>query len=177
MAVDSSRHYRGPGLGGESIWNCPACGAENAGPLSQGCQLCGSGKPGYRAEAAPPPPSAPPPAAPPATPRPEPVAPAEGDTEDNNVFTRWRDAHPGASIEDAFTAGYLAGFQQARRELTAPPPAASPLDIINRTMIAALLVFRDQVLVHDPEEVATGEWLDANAVTDLIARLSQSRAA
>lgn len=51
--VGGSRHYGGPGLGEAVSWKCPACGADNTGPLGQGCQLCGSGKPGFKAAAAP----------------------------------------------------------------------------------------------------------------------------
>jgi hypothetical protein len=163
MPVDSSRHYRGPGLG-EAIWNCPACGAENQGAIAQGCALCGSGRPGYKMDAPPPPP-------PTATPEP----PAAEETE----FTRWMRQHPDATVEDAYTAGYIEGMRDARRQqLAAQPPAAAPPaegDINSRTMIAALTFFRDQVLVDNPEEVTTGEWLNAAAVTNLIARLTAPR--
>jgi hypothetical protein len=166
MPVESSRHYRGPGLG-ESIWNCPSCGAENQGPIPQGCALCGAGKPGYRVEAPPPPP-----------PRPQPEPAADEEQEQLGPFDRWALAHPQATLEDAFTAGYTEGVRAARQGVRVPQSSQAPgVDAVNRTMIAALIFFRDQVLLLDPEpvEVTTGEWLTAVEVTQLISRLSQPR--
>lgn len=44
--VGGSRHYAGAGLGRPALWECPACGTLNTGPIEQGCPSCGSGKPG-----------------------------------------------------------------------------------------------------------------------------------
>lgn len=39
----AERHYVGSGLGEMLLWKCPRCGADNTGPLSEGCKSCGSG--------------------------------------------------------------------------------------------------------------------------------------
>jgi hypothetical protein len=163
--ITGSRHYVGSGLG-EATWRCPSCGAENAGPLAQGCQLCGAGKPGRRVvdrdgEAAPPPP---------------PPPPATVHTE-HTVATDWLARHPEATLEQAFTAGYVEGVraarqaEQARRPAPAPEETFTPEDKITRTIIAALALFRDQILAGDPEEVASGEWCSGAEVTRLIEQL------
>ena len=41
--VGGHRHYEGPTLGQVGVWKCPACSAENSGPLDEGCTSCGSG--------------------------------------------------------------------------------------------------------------------------------------
>ena len=169
--VGGSRHYDGGGLG-EAAWDCPSCGAENTGPLAQGCQVCGAGRPGHRAEAPPPPPKVDVGVAPPELVVPPPA-------EDESVFTRWLAVHPQATLEEAFLAGYIEGIRATRRAERAAPaaPAAQPQppelpsDKVARTMVAALALFRDQILAGDPEEVSTGEWLSADEVTTLITEL------
>jgi|SRR5262245_11003361 len=149
MPVGGSRHYAGPAV---LSWRCPACGADNSGPLEQGCGACGSGAPGRRADGPPPPPAAAPI---------EPPSPAQ----------RWLAQHPDATLEDAFTAGYVEGIREARRALARRPEAMSAEGKLQRTMIAALAHFRDQVLADNPEEVQTGEWLTAAEATAFIHQL------
>jgi hypothetical protein len=171
-AVGGSRHYTGGGLGNESGWKCPACGAENAGPIAGGCTLCGAGRPGYRVGENQPPPPPPQPAAP----EPEPP-PAAG--ERVNLAQLWIQRHPDATLEEAFTAGYVAGIKVARSEVRArhvmeqphPLDTFAPEHLVNRTIIAALELFRDQILVGEPEEVRSGEWLSATQVTELLQQL------
>lgn len=167
-AVGGSRHYVGGGLGNESGWSCPSCGAENAGPIAQGCSLCGAGRPGYRAEAPPPPPPA-------APPEPEPAAAGE-----INLAQLWIQRHPDATLEQAFTAGYIAGVKVTRQEVMAhlpeqrPSPmemSTTPEDRMNRTIAAALELFRDQVLAGNPEEITTGEWMSVAEVNNLLRSL------
>lgn len=158
--VGGSRHYVGGGLGDERGWRCPSCGAVNLTLIAQGCQRCGAGMPGPRAEAPPAPPS-------PATPPPE---------EEESLAERWRREHPEATVEDAFTAGYIEGVRAARQAhaavpAPAAPPPLPPDAIITRTVIAALELFRDQILVDTPEEIQSGEWMSAQQVNDFIAHL------
>jgi hypothetical protein len=171
MPVGGPRHYPGAGLGNESGWACPSCGAENAGPIAQGCALCGAGRPGrHIGTDAPPPP-------PPATPRPTPEPPAApARPTPAPGAERWLDHHPEATLEEAFTAGYIEGVRDARRaQLAAAPPQQpivfSPELVINRTLVAALTFFRDQVLAGNPDEVTDGEWLSAQQVTALIRQI------
>lgn len=155
--VGGSRHYQGGGLGTEAGWKCPSCGAENLGPIAQGCALCGAGKPGHRAE--------PPPTIRPLTPV---------DEEQLGVFDRWVRAHPQATLEEAFTAGYVEGVRASRAAL--PKGDTHPLTPegkINRTLVAALAWFRDQVLASNPEEVLSGEWCSADEVNALIDQLTE----
>lgn len=157
MPVVGSRHYQGPGLG-EGMWHCPSCGAENQGPIASGCALCSAGSPDQA-------PSPPPP--------PEPEPPAAED----NVWTRWAAAHPDGTLEQAFTAGYVEGVRTgmaaAHQQRPAVPIFYTKDGIVNRTLIAALELFRDQVLVGVPEEVQSGEWLNAAEVNELIAQLAR----
>lgn len=178
--VGGSRHYEGGGLGPLASWHCPACGMVNAGVLERGCEYCGSGAPGRHVGTQPP---APPRArvserAPDDPTYQTPVAPAEATEpegeEQLGVFDRWALRHPKATLEDAFTAGYAEGVRAARHAQLAAQPATtaavalSPHEIVNRTLVAALELFRDQVLQGEPEEVATGEWLSAYQVNGLI---------
>jgi hypothetical protein len=170
--VGGTRHYDGGGLGHVAGWACPTCGAENSGPLPQGCTACGAGRPGRHIGT--------PPLRPPAELLEElpeepdmadpPPAAAPGEPVGENPYTAWRRQNPGATVEDAFTAGYIEGVRAARRaQLLQPSPTTySPDGAVNRTLVAALELFREQVLLGEPEEVATGEWLSAHQVTGLI---------
>jgi len=172
MPVGGSRHYQGGGLGPIAGWACPSCGAENQGPLEQGCGICGAGRPG-RHVGTPPPPA--PPAPPEPEPEPEPEPPAAPPRV--NLAHLWIDRHPDATVEEAFTAGYIEGVREAQRQIARanlPPPVEptfTPDGAVNRTVIAALELFREQVLIGDPDEVATGEWLSAHQVSGLIRQL------
>lgn len=64
-----------------------------------------------------------------------------------------------------------------------PTPTPSPPEVgglspegkPTRTILAALALFRDQVLVEGPEEVATGEWCGVEEVNGLITRLTEEQ--
>lgn len=170
----ASRHYQGPGLG-ESAWRCPACGVENTGPIGP-CPSCGAGQPGYRPT---------PPPAPPRVSEREPDDPTyrqpriepefEPRIAQGDVATLWARAHPDATIEEAYRAGMMDAqreFIRAAAKATPKQETFSPEGRVARTMITALAMFRDQVLVGDPEEVATGEWLSATDATALIRQLT-----
>jgi hypothetical protein len=172
--VGGSRHYQGGGLGQVGIWGCPSCGADNTGPLEQGCSSCGAGKP-TRTMSAPTSPTPPPPAA---------AAPEEGQVRPGDVADVWASDHPEVvSIAEAYRAGYLAGVraaqaaQQAARaaQQASAAAAASAVPVPDakayRTMVAALSLFRDQVLAGHPEEVTSGEWLSAEEATTVISQL------
>jgi len=155
-----SRFYQGPGLG-EAMWACPSCGAENQGPIAGGCAVCGAGDP----KAAPPPPP----------PDLEPPQVAQGDMADY-----WAAKHPDATIADAYRAGYLEAQQHWAQRQQQPPTGVasgaagfSPEGKVGRTIVAALMVFRDQVLATDPEEITSGEWLSVAEVTQLIRQINQ----
>jgi len=148
--VGGTRHYTGGGLGQDTGWSCPACGAENAGPIAQGCANCGAGRPGRKVEPPPPPPR------------------LQQQQYQPTIAQLFAQQNPNVSIEDAFLAGYQAGIQAARTTRVPPP---TPEAKMNRTLVAALELFRDEVLVTNPEEVARGEWLSAQDVTQLVAEL------
>jgi len=170
--VGGSRHYSGGGLGAAGLWECPACGEENAGPLEQGCAHCGSGRPGRRAEPATPPPPPPPPA-----------PPLQRQQHEPTIAEIYAKQNPQATIEDAFMAGYQAGVAQARAAMkpkSAPRTASEPTMATSiearqvRTLIAALELFRDQFLQGNPEEVQSGEWCSADEVSAVIDSMKQS---
>lgn len=190
MPVGGSRHYDGGGLGPIGVWHCPTCGEDNAGPMAEGCAVCGAGRPGRHI-------GVPPPQAPTALadddlprvserepddptyqqPRPRPV-------EERDIATEWAREHSDVTVEQAYRAGFLEGVRRARQEFdqflaqkAAQQQPERPLagyvadDMIQRTIVAALELFRDQVLTGDPEETTTGEWLTAHQVTALIAQM------
>jgi hypothetical protein len=171
MPVDANRHYR-PGVLDEGVWACPSCGVDNAGPIGQGCASCGAGRPGHRATPDTPAPT------PPA--RPAPAAPRE---EFPSLGQVWARQHAQATPAEAYDAGYQAGLQAAREAVKlqvrggAPLAAFHPAGRMTRTLIAALTLFRDQVLVEAAEEIALGEWATADEVTALVAKLQQEEAA
>lgn len=184
MPVGGSRHYGGPGLGAIGVWDCVSCGAENTGPLEQGCVLCGAGKPGVHGAPPPPPPAASAPvreSAPPVAGAPPAASAAQPSIEERlqDYAKRWAQEHPEALLEDAFVAGYVAGVTNVSRHRGVTPPTAPqaqpilfrPEGLVNRTIIAALELFRDQVLVTAREEIAAGEWMTVEAVNQLLAQL------
>lgn len=164
--VGGSRHYTGAGLGQEGVWSCPSCGGENTGPIAEGCQLCGAGKPGYRVETTPPPTFTPPA---------ESEEPPPAQPPHVTLAQVWLDRHPEATLEEAFKAGFAAGLYSARQEQrTRPPePVFTREGIVNRTLIAALALFRDQILAAAPEEIRSGEWMSAREVNELIRQLQE----
>jgi hypothetical protein len=84
----------------------------------------------------------------------------------------WADAHPLATIAQAF----LAGVQHAHEQMmTAPPVTADVVQLApegkpRRTIIAALELFKDQVLREAQEEIASGEWCSVEETEKLIAQ-------
>lgn len=174
----ASRHYQGPGLG-EAAWRCPACGVENVGPIGP-CPACGAGQPGYRPDPGTPPPAPPRPTAHlDAEPEPR-IERSATPSAQGDVATLWARAHPDATIEEAYRAGMLDAQRELQRALretaaaaTPKPETWSPEGRVARTLIAALTLFRDQVLVADPEEVGTGEWCSAKDIDGLIAHFTK----
>ena len=121
MPVGGSRHYDGGGLGQEGGWKCPSCGDENQGPIAAG--LCDLRRGEARA------PHRPGRRHPGATqaPRPPPSPPSQDDAEQLGPFDRWALAHPEATLEEAFTAGYIEGVPRhaaAAARRAADRPAA-----------------------------------------------------
>lgn len=186
-------HYQGPETHVMPMWKCPACKAENTGPLEQGCLSCGSGKPGYRVGDAPPPPDPLGPPRPPAAYRDPPIqenliyhdkvltgspafAAVKADMSSAMALYQaaetWATYNTQATLMDAFVAGYQAarrdGMQQAPPVVEPPPPEFTEAGKGARTIVAALELFRDQILVGKPVEIATGEWCSASEVDDLI---------
>lgn len=179
--IGGPRTYEGPGLG-DGPWKCPACGVENVGPLDYGCTSCGSGsaRPRHVGQ--------PPPAdlqlagfdsrrgteqEPPRTPR------VEGKTDTDQLSPAqlagyyWIDAHPSATPIEAFLAGVAYAQQQtmAAPPVTADVRALTPEGKPRRTIIAALELFKDQILRDATEEIASGEWLTIEETELLIQQL------
>ena len=155
--------YDGPEAHVQAPWKCPACLAENSGPLHQGCVNCGAGKPGYHIGL---PPMGEPPPAPLQVEDPESAIYAVAE-----AWARDRDT----TIVDAFVAGYHMARRQILAHMPQPDPAALPDLPVEakpqRTIIAALELFRDQVLSVAEEEIASGEWCSIVEVNALIERM------
>jgi len=88
---------------------------------------------------------------------------------------RWAETHPEATLAEAFAAGYL---MAQGGMITAPPVTADVASLApegkpRRTIIAALLHFKDQVLADHPEEIESGEWCSPDEVDQLITELTK----
>lgn len=161
--IGGSRHYDGPGLGEIGVWKCPACAAENAGPIDAGCTSCGSGSARARKAEQP---------ARVATPPDlelilDRERPADKRALGDAILAaaeQWASANPNASLVDTFVAGYEAATREIHTRLIASPPvtadtrALAPEGKPRRTIIAALELFKDQVLRQATDEIASGEW-------------------
>lgn len=190
--VGGDRHYEGAGLGAIAAWTCPACRTDNVSVFEQGCPSCGAGKPGYHKGIDPPP-------APAGN---EDLRILASDTvrawagSDTAAFRavkgdldrgieiysygdEWAAAHPGASIAEAFVAGYyLMRQRHDAQTLHAPPVTAdveslAPAGKTRRTILAALRLFRDQVLAQSPDEIESGEWCSVEEVEAVIQQLER----
>jgi hypothetical protein len=87
----------------------------------------------------------------------------------------WAREHPEATVAEAYRAGLVEGIRAARAAQAPslqPEVSYIPDQKINRTILAALALFKDQVLVAGPEEIATGEWLSLAEVDLLMRRLA-----
>lgn len=163
-------HYDGPEAHLTAPWKCPACGVQNDGRLELGCVHCSAGKPG-RHVGLPPPPAVESPI----------LRSTRTSLEDHAVAIypaaeTWAEFHPHASLAEAFVAGYLLAQGHLRPRSAQPSTdarALAPHAKAQRTIIAALEIFRDQILSQDPEEVASGEWCSAAEVTALIESLQR----
>ena len=170
--------YQGSEARAQHPWNCPACGVQNIGRLALGCVHCGSGKPGYHVGLPPPAKAAPP------------ISATLSGITPLSAFEEWLAAYTLDNagewihsqeqvdrLQAAFQAGWIAGAQQqAHRTLQAPPVTVdlrtlAPETKAQRTIIAALELFKDQVLISAKEEIASGEWCSVEEVESLIAQL------
>jgi hypothetical protein len=188
----STGKYDGPEAHEHAPWKCPACGVQNEGPIPLGCVHCGSGKPG-RHIGQPPPPEVerrpgsgrlhgrplddngaiqwdPPPAAGIGTPAE--LHPAYA------IACAWAEQHHLTDPAGAFLAGYDFALRLSKRaadleaeQTPAPVETLAPHTKAQRTIIAALEIFKDQILSQGPEEITSGEWCSASEVDELIARL------
>ena len=174
----SSRHLAGRLPGVDDPWICPRCGAENATPLPQGCQACGSGKPGMKAPETPKPARMPQEAL---SVRQETRAAAPGSLDDLQAFHAWmaRRTFPEHVAPPTLQEVWMAALEYARfaargaeAELReAPTPDTFTAE--QRTLIAALELFIDQVLQHAEDEISSGEWLTVEQARQLIARIKE----
>lgn len=171
--VGGSRAYDGPRLG-EGPWRCPACAAQNTGPLDEGCTTCGSGSARGRHVDDPPP----------VTKlddlrldRSAAFTAVKGDLQAgldvHMAAVAWAAAHEESPLSDAFLAGYQFALQ---RTMKAPPvsvdtTALAPEGKARRTIIAALELFKDQVLREARDEIASGEWLTIEETEQLLQQL------
>ncbi len=176
----SAGKYDGPEAKLSFPWKCPKCGVQNEGALKYGCVHCGAGKPGYHVGIATPP-----------SPALSETAVFEAVKADMKrgaetiqdqlavypVGEAWAEAHAGASLAEAFVAGYmLARHHHFAHAMQAPPVTAdvrtlAPHTKAQRTIIAALEIFKDQILSQGPEEIASGEWMSVVEVDQLIATM------
>ena len=177
--VGGSRSYDGPGLG-HAPWKCPACAVLNVGPLGEGCTSCGSGSARPQHVGQPPRVETAPPRSKSAYARAVAADPIPSwKPELSIVAEAWVEQNPLATIAEGFMAGYrLAVEQFTARAMAAPPVTAdlaslAPEGKVRRTIIAALELFKDQVLRDAKEEIASGEWCSIEEVDQIIAQFKQ----
>lgn len=172
--VGGDRHYDGATLDPIVAWNCPSCGVENTGPLEQGCVHCGAGKPGYKVRV---------PA--PTAVSPQTITSGFAAAEVHELFDQWVQALPDVATYDraaiavmrkAFLGGYAArGAQEVRSAgVSDATEQLAPAGKTRRTIVAALQLFRDQVLTQSPDEIESGEWCSLAEVDELIQSLEES---
>ena len=178
--VGGSRHYDGPGMAAWAPWNCPACHAENTGSIDDGCASCGSGTAKATHVGVAPPSTTYTVKGPPIQETFTATPPVGVRMLDLQAYAHaWLSARPEATAHEAFIAGYEFAMQQAQaRTMTAPPvtadlPGFSPDGKVRRTIIAALELFKDQVLRGAKDEIASGEWCSIEEVEQVIADLQK----
>jgi hypothetical protein len=182
----STGKYDGPEAHEHAPWKCPACGVTNEGELKFGCVHCGSGKPGRHVGQ---PPAAeverrpgsgrlhgrplddngaiefdPPPAQIPPTDVLQAIA---------HLSHAWAETNEHATLAEAFQAGYRMALQQTMKAapVTVDVRELAPHTKAQRTIIAALEIFKDQILSQEPEEIASGEWMSVYEVDQLLVTL------
>lgn len=179
--VGGTRSYDGPGLG-SAPWKCPRCAQQNTGAIDAGCVHCGSGAARPQHIGLPPPAEDLKLAIPPPIPESPEVQALRKDMEAGvAVYTAaeaWAAAHEGvASMTEAFVAGYRLATAQAQAHTMAAPPVTADVASLapegkpRRTIIAALELFKDQVLREAADEIASGEWCSLEEVDQLIQQL------
>lgn len=172
--------YRGreADLAEAAPWKCPACGIEQTTPFKFGCPGCGSGKPGYKV-------TTPPPSIgdhPPADPRPQ-IGQQQAGTPFSRLlderFATWLSSQyepqfRATENEELLKAAFLAGWAMCQQHTMKAPPVTVDIQTLNpdtkglRTIIAALELFRDQVLSQAEEEIASGEWMSVEELETMI---------
>ena len=178
--VDSAGVYTGPKLYPDNApWKCPACKVEQTGSIDEGCQSCGSGTVRPRRITTP---LVPHDAKPLPGDEPGPIVRVaqrleaqhaeriSGAESIESIALRWLTSNPEATLTDAF----VAGFQVAHGRMIGAPPATVDLrqyaveGKTRRTIKAALIYFKEQILPRAIDEVATGEWTSLEEIDRLI---------
>lgn len=186
------RHYAGSEANAKAPWKCPACAAENTGLLGAGCSSCGNGGGAKHVGVDP--------IVVKSTLRTvrefdiqTPLAAANAlplhETPDTLSQAFWVFVHsrtPEQSLPDpfeTFKAGWMARGAQVTPTIAGPDeiPTVQPVTddqmlvgtARTRTILAALIFFKDQVLSQQPEEMGTGEWLTAEQMQTLIDELKE----
>jgi hypothetical protein len=183
--VGGSREYDGPGLG-LGPWKCPSCRAENSGPIDAGCVSCGSGSAPARHVGV-----SPPPVSDLHLPRPPIAGVAGGSTPSPSAiaFVQWfgvqleeranklQLAENESLLREAFLVGYACAVRDLQARTMAAPPVTADVESLapegkaRRTIVAALELFKDQVLRGATDEIASGEWCSIEEVEQLIETL------
>ena len=89
----------------------------------------------------------------------------------------WHAQHSAADGFEGFVAGYLCALQVMRAHTMTAPPVTVDTEALaiggkaRRTIIAALEIFRDQILREATEEIASGEWCSVEETEGLIQQL------
>lgn len=177
--VDSAGVYTGPKLYPDNApWKCPACKVEQTGSIDEGCQSCGSGTVRPRRITTPLVPHDLKPAVPfqGETPSARAAAIGEGRPDRQGALDiyqyalQWSAANPDATPADSFIAGYQYAIGKT---MGAPPvsvdvPQFAVEGKARRTIKAALIYFKEQILPRAIDEVSSGEWTSMEEIDRLI---------
>lgn len=159
-------------------WKCPSCRTDNVTPFSQGCPSCGAGRPGFHVGQQPPANQGQNKARldftedPPPDIHPRLVAFFEWIKVQDRADLRATENE--AILQAAFFAGWAMAQQRALMTQPAIPdraPELRPEGKKYRTIIAALEIFKEQILALDPDEITSGEWCSVREVDELIQEL------
>lgn len=164
--IGGPRHYEGAGIGEITSWKCPACAVEQVSDPNLGCPSCSAGtqRP-YKVAPLPTPPRS--------------TLALEEQLYAPSLFDAWWALNaptigqrPLKEIaRAAWDAGQAAVSPPPETPIERQPESFSPEGKERRTILAALRLFRDQVLVDAKDEIVAGEWCSLEETDRLIGQL------
>lgn len=161
MPLDLHGRHHHPPPAPSVGWKCPACDANNTGPLEQGCTSCGSGKPGRVV-------GLDPPARPTVTRTSPPAGPHDLLADAWAAWHKTVDFGQNQQMRSLAYTAFAAGYQAALGRVMQQTDPLVTGTAESRTIIAALRLFLENVLPTATDEIASGEFLSIPQTEELI---------